>query len=151
MSGSGERLELTISRSFDAPRALVFEQWLSAEAIGEWFPPADWEAVSAEMDARPGGKWRAEYRSGRGQSFVEFGVLREIVPYQRIVMSLTQFDGGTEGPETLIVVTFEDEPGGRTLMRFRQTGFDTPERRDGVQAGWGTCLDKLAARLVKLQ
>jgi uncharacterized protein YndB with AHSA1/START domain len=85
-----------------------------------------------------------------GDELVEFGEVREVRHYDRIVLTLTQIFRRTPGPETTIVVSFEEIADG-TLMTFRQTGFDSIERRDGNEEGWRGCLDKLEARVRRLK
>ena len=53
---------------------------------------------------------------------------------------------GRPGPETLVTVTFDAVEGG-TLMRFTQTGFASPRRRDGHGGGWTECFERLDAYL----
>jgi len=47
-------------------------------------------------------------------------------------------------------VTFEDAGGG-TRVTLRQTGFTSLAERNGHGEGWGSCFDKLAALVAKLQ
>lgn len=142
-----DTLDITIVRSIDAPREDVFNQWLSADAVAEWFPPETWRTVSSTMDGRPGGRWHLDYVSEDGETLAEYGVIREVQRPHRLVMSLTQIYRGETGPETRIVVDFDEEPGERTRMTFHQSGFDTAGRRDGNEEGWSECFDKLSHRL----
>jgi uncharacterized protein YndB with AHSA1/START domain len=69
-----------------------------------------------EVDARPGGKWRVEYRYDFGGNYVEYGEFHEVVEPERLTFSLTQEDGeGNVGPKTLITVTFS-QAGAKTEM-----------------------------------
>jgi uncharacterized protein YndB with AHSA1/START domain len=71
------------------------------------------------------------------------GVYREIVEPERLVFTHAWLDAnGKPGPETLVTVTLT-ERGGKTEMKFRQTGFDSTESREGHAGGWGECFDKL--------
>ena len=141
-----DAIALVIERDFAAPATLVFSQWLDAAHMADWFAPDTYVSTACTVDARPGGRWRIEYRSDSGHVFVEHGEYREIDPPRRLVMTLTQQDDGRPGPETVITVTFT-EAGGRTHMRFVQTGFDTAARRDSNGEGWQECFAKLARRL----
>lgn len=58
-------------RLFDAPRELVFRNWIEAEHVQTWFAPDSFTITSCEVEARPGGRWRVEYRSERGSTYVE--------------------------------------------------------------------------------
>jgi uncharacterized protein YndB with AHSA1/START domain len=123
----------------------VFAEWLEAEALKDWFTPQTYKGISAEADARVGGKWQVEYQSPEGQRIREHGIYQAIEPFERLVLTLTQSIPGA--PETTVVVTLEEATGGGTLMHFRQTGFDDVAHRDGNAEGWLGCFDKLAARV----
>ncbi|HUQ18660.1 MAG TPA: SRPBCC domain-containing protein [Gemmatimonadaceae bacterium] len=53
-----ERNELVITRTFDAPRELVFKAWTDPERIKQWLAPRGFKIPVAEGDLRSGGKWR---------------------------------------------------------------------------------------------
>ena len=139
-------LELTITRRFQAPPSLVFAQWVTAEAIRDWFAPDTYATTDCTVDARPGGAWRLRYRSDKGDEFVENGVFREIAPPERLVLTLTQAHSAFAGPETVITVTFRAVDSG-TEMTFHQSGFREQAHRDGNAEGWQECFDKLARLL----
>ncbi len=139
-------LGATIQRWFPAPPELVYRNWIEAEQIRHWFATDDYEVTGCEIDARPGGKWRVDFRSSTGHVYFERGEFREMVPGKLLALTLTQVDGAHSGPETLITVTFEASRGG-TDMTFHQVGYDSSLRRDGNAEGWQECFDKLIARL----
>src|ERR1019366_6217451 len=91
-----------------------------------------------EADVRLGGKWRSCMLSPDGQELWLSGTYREIEPQHRLVFT-HQWDGGAE---TQVSVTL-DEVDGKTRMRFRQTGFESVESRDGHQGGWNQGFAKL--------
>ena len=137
--------EIVIEREFEAPRALVFREWLSEESIRDWFAPETYVTTRCEVDARPGGDYRVEYRSASGHVFSERGTFLEIDEPNRLVLTLTHVDKGKSGPETRITVSFTDSSAG-TRMSFRQTGFASPEHRDANAEGWLGCFAKLERR-----
>ena len=145
-----EPLGAIIQRWFPAPPELVYRSWIEAGHIRHWFATDGYEATSCEIDARPGGKWRVDFRSSTGHVYFEHGEFGEMVPGKSLALTLTQVDGPHAGPETLVTVTFEPARGG-TDMTFRQTGYDSRSRRDGNAEGWQECFDKLAARLARLE
>ena len=53
----GQR-EIVITRSFKAPRALVFDCWTKPELFARWFVRPGWTVPVLEMDVRPGGTYR---------------------------------------------------------------------------------------------
>ena len=58
---------LVVSRTFPAPRDLVFKAWSSAEHIKRWFCPEGCSVPQAEVDFRPGGVFAVCMRMPTGQ------------------------------------------------------------------------------------
>jgi len=74
-----------ISRTFRAPRDLVFEVWTKAEHFTRWFGPHGSEIVSCQMDARPGGIIRFGHRSPEGSILHVKGTFSEVILNERLV------------------------------------------------------------------
>jgi len=109
--------DLTYERIFEAPREAVWRANTDPELIPQWWGPRGTTARVAEMDVRPGGKWRF-VSAGPDREDVEFyGEYLEVVEPERIKWTF-MFDvegvGPQGGPETL---TLEDLGNGRTQMR----------------------------------
>lgn len=135
--------DLIIRRTFDAPRELVWKSWTEPERIKRWLAPKDFTIPVAEGDLRPGGAWREIMRKPDGTELSLGGVYREIVEPQRLVFTHAWLDNdGKPEPETLVTITFADR-GSKTEMKFRQSGFDSVESREGHEGGWKECFDKL--------
>lgn len=140
--------ELTMTRVFDAPRALVFKAWTDPAHARRWWGPRDYPAAHLEMDVRPGGAWRGCLRSAEnGEELWQGGVFREVVEPDRVVFTFAWEEGGERGLETLVTVTFADEDG-KTRMTLRQAPFESVEERDGHRGGWSSSFDRLAEHLV---
>jgi len=60
--------ELVLTRSFHAPRPLVFEALTRPELLKRWFGARGWNLVECEVDLRVGGAWRPMER-GLGESY----------------------------------------------------------------------------------
>src|SRR5262245_29083774 len=136
---------LVIERVFDAPRELVFKLWTDPAHVKRWMGPRGFTAVHFEHEARPGGRWRGCLRpDGGGRDLWHGGVVREIVPPQRLVYSFAwDREDGSRGHETLVTITFE-EVRGKTRMIFHQAEFDSVAQRDGHRGGWSSSFDRLA-------
>ena len=136
---SGAR-ELVITRTFNAPRALVYEALTNPEHVKNWWGPRQYGAVSATADFRAGGRYRFAQGSPHGE--VAFsGEVRESSP-ERIVYT-EEFEA-MPGHGALVTVTLEDR-GGKTLLTMRSV-YQTQEDRDAVIAsgmGWGARLSYL--------
>lgn len=141
--------ELVIVRLFDAPVSLVWKCWAEGEHMRHWSAPRGF-TVSGSGEVRVGGRWRSCMRREGGTELWLGGVYREVVPNKRLVFTHAwDGDEGKPGHETLVTVLFEEQ-GGKTLMTFRQSGFDSAPSRDGHQGGWNECFDKLSDYLAKL-
>lgn len=144
MDARSTKPELVITRSFDAPRSLVFKAWTEAEHLVLWSAPRGFTITHSEGDLRPGGTWRACMRSPDGKDLWLGGVYREIVAPERLVFTHA-WDGpdGKRGHETLVTVTLADRAG-KTELTFRQAFFESVEARDGHGEGWAECFDLLS-------
>lgn len=140
---------LSIVEVFAAPRELVFRNWIEPDQVSVWFAPDGFTVTHCEIDARPGGRWRVEYRSDAddGAAYVESGEFQEVVYPERLVFTLTRADGGGRVREaTSVTVTFT-EKGAGTEVAFHQSGFDSTRARDGEVEGWNECFRKLDRHL----
>jgi uncharacterized protein YndB with AHSA1/START domain len=141
--------ELVITRTFNAPRELVFKAWTDPRRAMNWWGPWDYPATHLEMNVRPGGVWRGCLRSNEtGKELWQGGVFREIKVPGRIVFTFAWEEEGERGLETLVTVTFTEQDG-KTLMIFRQSPFQSVKERDGHQGGWTSTFDRLDAYLAK--
>jgi uncharacterized protein YndB with AHSA1/START domain len=149
-SAAGYR-ELTITRVFDAPAAVLFRAWTEPEQFARWWGSNGMTTPveTTRLDVRPGGEWYACMQADADPSVtVPFsGIYEEIVPNQRLVMTLT--DGPRPDPDRrhILTVTFT-ESDGRTEMVMRQAG-DFSDMNDeqlvALRSGWGEFLGRLAS------
>ncbi|MBK0419845.1 SRPBCC domain-containing protein [Leucobacter sp. CSA1] len=146
---------IEIEREFPAARERVFARWTDAEALGRWFAPPGYSTLHSESDPRPGGAWRLDFRADTGDHrYTERGEFREVRPFERLVLTLTQFDDEHANPNTLVSVSLDDigTPGApRTRMRFVQSGYRSPALRDDNEQGWRECFDGLARELKRAE
>lgn len=142
MSATAQR-ELVITRTFNAPRELVFKMWTDPQHMRKWWGPRDYPACHIEADVRPGGRFRHCLESSAGdESLWHNGVFREVVPPERLVFTFKWEEAGERGLETIVTVTFADA-GGKTRMTLRQTPFQSDAERDGHGVGWNSAFDRL--------
>ncbi|HYD88851.1 MAG TPA: SRPBCC domain-containing protein [Vitreimonas sp.] len=140
--------ELLITRTFDAPAALMFAMWSDPAHFKNWMGPVGFECAEVSIDFRVGGAYRAVIRSPQyGDSWFG-GVYREIVPNTRLVFTFKWDEGPSGEVETLVTLTFEERDG-RTAQLFHQTPFINVERRDSHIGGWNSAFDKEQAYVEK--
>jgi uncharacterized protein YndB with AHSA1/START domain len=160
--------DFVISRVFNAPRALVW-QCFTDEKHMAWWGPKGVDVVVSKIDLRPGGMHHYAMKPPAGQLMWGRQVYREIVAPERLVFVNSFSDenaGLTRHPmaptwpiELLTVVTFEEQPGGKTKLTVRwspinpnaeeQKTFDAGH--DSMRGGWGGTFDKLAAYLANMR
>ena len=137
---------LTLKRRLNAPPAKVFAAWTQPAQIARWFGPAGTVegSVTAEMDVRVGGRFRASFTLG-GEYHEVGGVYREVVPDEKLVFTWAWHT--TPERESLVSVTLKPEGDG-TLMTLHHEQFFDQAARDGHEGGWTGSLDKLEALFV---
>jgi uncharacterized protein YndB with AHSA1/START domain len=140
--------ELVLTRSFNAPRDLVFKVWIDPKHLAKWWGPHGFTTKVLEMDVRPGGAWRYAMRGPDGNDYPFDGVYLEVVEPERLV-----FDGTIHGsPEQRVwtEVTFADHAG-KTEVTVRQLySFESEVVTRGAPIGWNQQLDRLTEYLANL-
>ncbi|MBI2756896.1 MAG: SRPBCC domain-containing protein, partial [Chloroflexi bacterium] len=71
--------EISITRTFEAPRELVFRAWTEPERLMRWWGPKVFTTPYCTVDLRPGGVWHYCFRSPDGQDSWGRAVYREVV------------------------------------------------------------------------
>src|SRR5262249_13815400 len=82
--------EFVISRTFDAPRELVWKAFTEAERMQHWWGPKGFQVIASKMDLRPGGTYHYGMRAPDGSTMWGKFIYREIVRPERIV-AVTSF------------------------------------------------------------
>ena len=122
--------EITMTRVFDAPRALVFDCWTKPELITRWLTgPDGWSFAVCEVDLRVGGAYRFVWRNQEGIEMGMGGVYREIVPPERIV-NTQLFDQDWTGGETVGTLLLIEKKGKTTTTNT--VLYPSKEARDGA-------------------
>ena len=159
--------DFVISRTFDAPRDLVWRVFTEPEHMKQWWGPKGFTVIASNMDLRPGGTYLYGLKSPDGHAMWGKFTYREIVPQERLVFinSFSDEKGGvTRHPmspswplELLSTFTFEDAGTGKTKFTVRWAPYNATEDeqktfaadRDSMNQGWGGTLDQLTAYLAK--
>jgi uncharacterized protein YndB with AHSA1/START domain len=126
--------DLVFERTFDAARDQVWQAFMDPALVPRWWGPHGTTTRVAEMDVRPGGKWRYVSSAPDREDVAFFGEYLEIDPPKRFRWTFL-FDvegvGAQGGPETHL---FEDVDGLRTkVTSIAHLG--SPEAIDGAAAG----------------
>lgn len=130
--------EVKVTRSFRAPRALVYRAYTEPDLVRRWLlGPPGWSMPVCEMDVRVGGQYRWRWRSDEnGSEFGFAGTFREVQPTSRLVHT-EAYDpgtvgGGYPGKDALVTVTFTEDGGVTTVTTL--IDFGSKEARDAAVA-----------------
>jgi len=133
---------VVIRRSFDAPRAFLFQAWTQPARFARWFGPRGWTVERCEVDARPGGNWRAWFRTTKGASVYVGGTYKEVETDRRIVFTWdTNLQGGEPDSLSIVSVEFRDAAG-RVEVSITHRKLATAQAVD-MDVGWNNTLDSL--------
>ncbi len=90
-STSREQPLIVMTRTFDAPRAVVWEAFTNPKHIARWFGGHGFVTLECEMDVRPGGLWHHVMRLPDGGELVMNVVFTEVVKPERLVWQDADF------------------------------------------------------------
>lgn len=153
-----QKKELTLTRTFDAPRDLVFKAWTDPTLVQQWWGPRGVTNPTCEWEARPGGNIHIvmlageELGSFKGQEWPMTGEFKEVQEPEKLVFVANAIVDGKEVMENLTTVTFTEENGKTQLNVHIVVTKTTPEAAgplQGMEMGWNQQLDKLGEFLQK--
>lgn len=153
-TGQSERA-IVITRTFRAPRELVFRAWTDPKHIAQWWGPNGFGSEACDLDLRVGGIFRVHLRGPDGVLYPCKGVFREIVAPERIVYDGLANDSDACGaglpPNARVTVTFEEDDGETTLTihtLLNSAADRAAATASGYNIGWAQSLERLGAYLV---
>ncbi len=165
---TSEKGPFILTRTFDAPRELVWKAWTDPEHLKRWFGPKGFSLPVCNMDFRPGGVLHYCLRSPEGHEMWGKWTIREIREPEKLVVivSFSDAQGGvTRHPmsatwplETLSTTTFTERDGKTTLTiawsaynatEIERSTFDNSH--EGMTKGWGGTMEQLTAYLAAIQ
>ncbi len=143
--------DLVLTRSFDAPRALVFKAWTDPKQLAQWWGPHGFTTPVCEADARPGGALYLEMRGPAGSDYEGpypmWGTFIEVLEPERLVFSaVLKNDEGVIFLENLNTVTFTEHDGTTLLtlnVRVITAGPEAAGPLAGMSEGWSQSLERL--------
>ena len=135
---------ILITRTFNAPRHLVYRAWTTPELIKRWWSGDRGEVTGVEVDLRVGGSWRYVMTATGGFEVGFHGEYREVVENQRLV-STEVFEGMPDG-YAVVTTTFTEQDGRTTLASVIE--HQNRDHRDahiasGMEGGMQEAMDHL--------
>lgn len=146
--------EIRVTRTFAAPRELVYRALTRPELLKRWcYGPDDWLLAEVEMDVREGGTFRYLWRGADGTEMGMHGVFREVVPPERIVHT-EEFEDPSFPGESVITTSLTEQNGKTTLTCTML--YDSKVTRDSVlntpmTDGMAVSYDRMADVIASLQ
>ncbi len=146
--------EIRITRSFDAPRNLVWDAHTKPELVRRWLlGPPGWEMPVCRIDLRVGGEYRYEWEDkARGKTMGMSGTFAAVVKPGKIA-STEKFDDDWTGGETDVKQLFTEKSGKTTLVltvlyasKEARDGAAATGMNDGMEMGYAR-LDEVLAEL----
>jgi uncharacterized protein YndB with AHSA1/START domain len=161
--------DFTISRTFNAPRLLVWKALTEADRLAQWWGPKGCNIRVAKLDVRPGGIFLYSMAWHAGHDMWGRFIYREVVAPEKLVYvsSFSDPAGGiTRAPFPQIGATFPlevlneltlTENGGMTTMSLRGHPLDAGEAErktytdmfGSMQQGFSGTFEQLDAYLEK--
>jgi uncharacterized protein YndB with AHSA1/START domain len=137
---------IVMTRSFEAPRELVFELWTDPDVVPSFWGPAAYTSEVVDWKLRAGGAWRIITTTDSGQK-VDFHGTFVRVEQPALIEWTFGFDDVPPSPETLFI----DEADGVTTLRSVSV-YPDREIRDmvlgtGMEAGAAEMHDRFATVL----
>lgn len=151
-------LDLVLERTVPVPPEKVWAAWTEPELMKQWFTPAPWKTVDAEVDLRPGGRFRITMESPDGEQFPNnAGCFLELKPNELLMWTSVMSDdyrpavaesGADDLPFTARIELSPDGNGGTSYravaMHADEAGRNQHEQMGFIE-GWGAALDQLVA------
>lgn len=161
---AGTEKPFVLTRTFDAPRELVWKAWTDAEHLKRWFGPKGFTMPQCSLDLHVGGIFHYGLKSPDGHEMWGKWTFLEIVPPEKLVVIASFSDakcGVTRHPmsdawplETLSTTMFA-EHGGKTTLTLRWAAHNATEAEramfdashESMKQGWGETMEQLLAEI----
>lgn len=141
-----DRTEVTYTRVFDAPRALVFACMTDPQHLTHFWGPVGVSTPieNITVDARPGGVFETVMvNDADGSEYFSKGVFTEVTPPETLAWVEPGLDIST-------TATFTDLGDSRTEVRIRMFNVPAMFTAPEAQAGFRSSLDRFAAYLATM-
>lgn len=136
---------VTINRTYDAPRELLWAAWTDPEQVAQWWGPREFAVPreSVTIDARVGGVFELVMveKGGEGREFPVKQEITELVEPERLVMRMAAQPEAGLTHETVCEVDFIEQDG-KTEVRVK-TGPFSAEMAPMADQGWNAQMDRL--------
>jgi len=149
-------LDLVLERTLPVAPDRVWAAWTDPALLVQWFTPAPWKTVSADLDVRPGGRCITTMESPEGEQFPNAGCYLHVEPGSLLVFTSAMVEGfrpvvaGDGMPFTGRVEITPAADGGthyRAIVMHADKAGVEQHVEMGFHEGWGAATDQLVALL----
>lgn len=146
-SATDDAPQFTITRTFDAPRELLWRAWTEEAELAQWLHPFGVSTDSVSFDVRAGGRYRYTMTNDEtGERFPTGGEFIEVEPFDRLVFTWGEPDAPVdEAPVITLTLTARGE---QTELSFHLVGHDGRPGDDYIYDGWDEALTNFGLHLV---
>jgi uncharacterized protein YndB with AHSA1/START domain len=153
------KLDLTLERIVDVPRALVWKAWTEPEHLMKWFCPKPWQVTECQIDLRPGGKFRTVMQGPDGVPLNNEGCYLEVFENERLTWTSALLENYRPSTSTgdcvdfgfTAFITLEDAAGDGTKYTVQAIHPHEEARNQhndrGFDQGWGTALMQMVEEI----
>ncbi len=152
-------LDLVLERTIAVPPDRVWAAYTEPALLMQWFTPAPWKTVAADLDVRPGGRCITTMESPEGEQYPNAGCYLVVEPGRLLVFTSVMSEdyrpasptnGADDLPFTARVEMMPADGGGthyRAIVMHADVEGRTRHHDMGFHEGWGAALDQLVALL----
>lgn len=138
--------EFSITRTFDAPRELVWRAWTDESELAQWLRPFGVSTDSVSFDVRVGGQYSYTMTNDEtGEKFPTGGTFLQVEPQDRLVLTWGE-PGASVDTAPVMTLTFTPQ-GERTELVLHLRGYDGKPGDGFVYDGWDEGLTNLGRHL----
>jgi len=104
---------MVLRRVIRAPRSIVWNIWMNAESLPQWWGPEGFSCRTKRIDLRQGGEWVFDMIAPDGTVFPNHHRYTEVRPEERIAYSLLWGENGPKHADAW--ASFEEHDGATTV------------------------------------
>lgn len=127
-----EKLQIRMSRVFNAPRERVWQAHVDPKAIEKWWGPRRYKTTVEKLEPKVGGQWKFVNVDTDGTRHVFYGEFLELVEPEKLTWTFTY----EPYPQSVATdaLSFEELPDGKTKLSTVST-YPSIEALEGMLQG----------------
>jgi len=137
-----EVFTINITRTFQAKREAVFDAWVNADTITQWFSPdPSMTTLVDKLEPKTGGGYQFQMINKDGEKFVITGKYVNFNRPEQLIFSW-KWITGDDPTEMLVTLDFIDN-GDMTELKLCHEKLPGKESMEHHDMGWNGCLVRL--------